>query len=97
MAETVTVDGAEVEVRSVPGGFEVEEVESFEDYLKREVFTSGTYTYEESSETCVDVGVAEYEDGGGYTIGTCIENAVNDDNVGVEAIREGWLLLRDER
>jgi len=64
----------------------------FEDYVRENIFTSGTYTYDDSSARC-DIRVAERDDGTGYTCPECIVNAVEDDNVEVDGIKDGWLRL----
>lgn len=68
--------------------------EPFEDYLRENVFTSGTYVFEDHGN---GAKVAEFDDGAGYMFGECVENAVEDDSVGVYGIRDGWLIVIDER
>jgi hypothetical protein len=71
--------------------------DSFEDYVRENVFTSGTYTYEDSDKYDADIRVAEHDDGGGFTCPECVVNAAEDDNVSVIGIKNGWLHLSDER
>lgn len=74
------------------------ESQTFESYLKENVFTLGEYTYEEQeADDMADIRVAEHSDGYGLIIGSCVEAAVEDENVGVEGIQDGWLLLDDDR
>jgi hypothetical protein len=95
--ETVDVDGTRVKVSVHPlvGEAEAEIVAPFEEYLRDEIFTSGTYQFEEVPMRDGDVRVAEYDDGTGYVIPRDLQSAIDDERVRLVSISDGWLHLED--
>lgn len=96
MAETVTVNGTEVEVRETEDGFEAVERESFTTYLRQNVFTSGRYVFE-PSDSGRFVEVAEHDDGMGMIMEQDVQRAISDSNVSIVCIDNGWLVLENDR
>jgi hypothetical protein len=71
--------------------------DDFETYVNEEVMPVGGYVVRESEKSYADVKVAEWDDGHGHIIDTDLIAAVEHDDVSVEGVNDGWLLLSDSR
>jgi len=68
----------------------------FEQYLRDNVFTAGTYTYK-NDVYYGDIGVAEYDDGTGLIMLDDMDRVVADDSVEQVCVRDGFFCLNDNR
>jgi len=73
-----------------------EATSSFTDYLRDEVFTVGSYTFDGESHNA-DVRVAENDDGSGYICAEAIASLRDDDGARLVSVKDGWLHVADER
>jgi len=90
----VTIDGTEIVVSYDGDTPTADVVESFEQYLRENVFVHGEYVYHTNhSYVCV----AEYEDEHCYIIPEDIDNLLEDDNTELHAVEHGKLVIQDRR
>lgn len=97
--KVVNIGGEDVIVqKQSDGSYTAEKHEaSFEKYLDEEVFSMGTYVYGKTEYGRDGLLVSEHEDGSGYVIDDDLERAFKNDNVDVGGIRDGKLIVRDDR
>lgn len=98
IGDIIEVGGDDWEIKAAAGEgrLELRRVPSFREYLRQHVFVEGGYSIESGGYRS-DARVAERDNGSGYIVEADMRRALEDGAVGVVSVKDGWLLLEDQR